>query len=269
MSSVSLRVERLVLEKYAKGASAQQIQEKTGLGRCTIYRILKRNSQATRRDFSRVGQNHRLFDDETEQKIAQEYIDGGAFKGLAKKYGCNFVTIRNVLKRQNVKSRRRGGLFRRLITEDKEKLMSMWNAGKSQSFIAKELGASQTVISRAILECGGEPEIRRPRGSEHGSWNGGKVHWAQGYIGILVQPDDPYYSMATSSGYILEHRLAMARHLGRALRKTEMVHHINGDKSDNRIENLQLVHAGHGRGEAFCCFDCGSRNVGPMELEKE
>lgn len=47
-------------------------------------------------------------------------------------------------------------------------------------------------------------------------------------------------SGAYKSGYALQHRVVMAEHLGRPLLPTERPHHINGDRTDNRLSNLEL-----------------------------
>ena len=92
--------------------------------------------------------------------------------------------------------------------------------------------------------------VHCPKREKHHNWKGGKSIYSGGYIAILVSPNDPFYEMGRKEpglqgSYVLEHRLIMARYLGRALTKQEIVHHLNGIRSDNRFKNLALVTRGN------------------------
>lgn len=124
-------------------------------------------------------------------------------------------------------------------------------------------GAAQFVWA-ACLDCGKErwvkflggnpvsirclPCARRlDRGEKNHNWKGGKHKTSQGYINIYLQPDDFFYPMAWQDGYVLEHRLVMAKKLGRCLQNWERVHHKGirygsdiRNKSDNLEDNLEL-----------------------------
>lgn len=52
---------------------------------------------------------------------------------------------------------------------------------------------------------------------------------------------DGYILLQIAGRRIYEHRLIMEQHIGRQLTKKEHVHHLNGDKTDNRLENLSLM----------------------------
>ncbi len=74
-----------------------------------------------------------------------------------------------------------------------------------------------------------------PRGEKHYKFKGG-THIKSGYRWIL-QNNHPY---SNCKNYVLEHRLVMEKHLGRYLKSNEVMHHLDGNKLNNHIDNLYL-----------------------------
>jgi len=98
------------------------------------------------------------------------------------------------------------------------------------------------------------------RNANSPSWKGGRERTIQGYIRVRLPRNDFYSSMATKrDNYVPEHRLVIAKSLGRCLAKQEKVHHINGIKDDNRLENLELISQANHRIKTDLCSHCNLR----------
>ena len=119
--------------------------------------------------------------------------------------------------------------------------------------IAKELGTSSGNVSDHVRRHGlrwphydrieavkegirkAHPEGRA--GKSASNWKGGKCTTGGGHV-YIHRPDHPN---CTKEGYVMEHRLVVEESIGRLLQQNEVVHHINGIKTDNRPENLQVL----------------------------
>ena len=116
-----------------------------------------------------------------------------------------------------------------------------FNQGKTLREISRELGLGYKHIWRLFEYHNIKRRVAKPRygqkGEKNHNWKGGKTV-RKGYVETRCES----HPRAKRAGhYVPEQVLVMEKHLGRYLRDNEVVHHINGNKLDNRIKNLKLM----------------------------
>lgn len=117
-----------------------------------------------------------------------------------------------------------------------------WNKGIKGLHLSPktEWKKGQTPIGSVLFKKGQvswNKGKKLPSGENSPSWKGGRtLH--QGKYWLVSKPNHPN---ADRLGYVREHRLVMEEQIGRILNTNELIHHINGNTTDNRIENLQII----------------------------
>ena len=80
-------------------------------------------------------------------------------------------------------------------------------------------------------------------GDQNWAWKGGVTYFRThgNYSGVkYIRCPQEYLAMARKDGYVMEHRLLVAQELCRPLLRSEVVHHLDHDPTNNQIENLML-----------------------------
>lgn len=102
--------------------------------------------------------------------------------------------------------------------------------------IAIEIGGHEKSVWKTMVRLGLPRLPRKARPHKNRHWKGGRTVDKHGYI-LIRMPDHP---QADHQGRVREHRIVMESLIGRPLRKSEVVHHVDGDPSNNSPENLEL-----------------------------
>lgn len=151
-------------------------------------------------------------------------------------FQCSNVTISRHMEKNNWKRRTNSESHTGIKLSKKHKI-SISKALKGK----KKTEEHRKNISKGQkrLQIGEKNHNYGKRRKESTNWKGGKSNRPNGYV-YIHKPEHPN----ANGQYIFEHRLIMEDYLGRYLKEEEVVHHKNGDVSDNRIENLKLFATG-------------------------
>jgi len=144
-----------------------------------------------------------------------------------------------------------------------------WNKNKTAKEIGKLYGTSENPVYRKMKLLGiptrttvDALKIGRQNGKYvhrvgnlAPTWKGGRTIDGSGYVLVKLQHTDKYFAMCCKRGYVREHRLIIAKILGRPLEKWEQPHHRDGNKLNNDPSNLELRIGNHGKGASLKSYE--------------
>jgi len=159
--------------------------------------------------------------------LKEVYEKCGTLQATADYFGVSKKLILNHMKKFNIPRRPRRTKGSMFIEVDVELAKQLLDAGKTLQEVSIAMEITIGTLRRRLAENGIETD----------RYHKGYITTWAGYKKIYV-PNHPY---ADAKGYVFEHRYIMEQYLGRYLKPNEHVHHKNGNKSDNRIENLELM----------------------------
>jgi hypothetical protein len=127
---------------------------------------------------------------------------------------------------------------------NKQELTALYEGAASVSDLARNLDRSFYAVYYLLKKYDipvrrkgfRSPKTVRHYAEKHCNWRGG-TYITGGYV-YEYAPNHP--DAYRRKGYVAQHRLVMERNIGRPLASDELVHHINGNRADNRIENLEI-----------------------------
>lgn len=164
---------------------------------------------------------------------------------------CDFLGVKSTITASKILrsfgietnlNKRRSEKSRHGMTENefKEFLQSEYSKGKSMIAIASDIGITPSGVRKYFVKYGIERVDRTSyfigNPEKNPNWRGGKrLH--EGYVEVYC----PNHPNANVRKCVYEHQLVMEKRIGRYLKKEEVVHHIDGNKSNNDINNLLLL----------------------------
>jgi transposase-like protein len=205
----------LVTRYITQAQSTAVIARELGCTGQTVIRALRRHGIPLRKHTSRYPELH------DKEWLRQKYVDERmSAKRIAKLIGSTPGNVYAHLRAAGIPTRSlRDGI--RNVDGDVIRQPSTTRAASIRQAVAVK-----------------KREGRHPTGEKHHRWNGGRTRDTQGYVRLLA-PGHPRATL--NNPYVYEHILVMEQQLGRYLDPdTEIVHHRNHVKDDNRPENLEL-----------------------------
>jgi len=160
-------------------------------------------------------------------ELKDSYRELKSLQKVADKYQVSKRLILNYMNKYDInRAKRKDTEFQ----EKKSIFVELIENGKSTKDICSELSITDGTVYGWCKKLGLKT---------NDEFHKGYITTHNGYLAVQA-PNHPY---CDAKGYVRKHRLVMEAHLGRILDPSELVHHINENKTDNRIENLELTNA--------------------------